>query len=67
MQSSQEVIDRFIAAEGAVGPVEWLDERGIPTRAIEDAVEARVGKRLKAGGVLTVRVDLARLPALEIA
>jgi hypothetical protein len=67
MQSSEETIARFAAAEGAVDPLEWLDEHGLPTPRLEDAVEARVSKRLKGGGVFIVRLELATLAKLGLA
>jgi hypothetical protein len=66
MQSAQSSIDRFATLEGVVDPIEWLTEIGATTSRIEDAVEARISKRLKAGGVLTVRLALATLPQLGI-
>jgi hypothetical protein len=66
VQSRDESIQRFAAADGAVDPIEWLDERGQVTARIEDAVEARVSKRLGSGALFTVRLELATLPSLGL-
>lgn len=66
MQSSQEAIERFIAAAGPVRGIEYLGEDGQVVASLADAVEARVSK-LAPPAVLTIRVDLARLPALGFA
>jgi len=67
MQSSEDMIERFVRAEGRTDAPRLFDADGRTVADAAEACEFILAKRLRAGQVLSVRLAIGRLAEFGLA